>query len=115
MSRSLTIAAAGVFMLGNWAATNAALAQTFEERWSPIPKAHAESNTQPQPNLAWVFMLGNWATTNVALAQTFEERWPPIPKAHKEPNTQPQPNSQPDPSARALSKPQVVQIQRPAC
>src|SRR5262249_12925583 len=40
----------GILMLGNWAATNVALAQTFEERWSPIPKAHAEPSAAPQPN-----------------------------------------------------------------
>jgi rare lipoprotein A len=40
-----------ILMLGNWAATNVALAQTFEERWSPIPKAHAEpSPVPPQAN-----------------------------------------------------------------
>jgi rare lipoprotein A len=50
MSRWRTIAAASVFMLGNWAATNVALAQSFEERWSPIPRAHAEPNADPQPN-----------------------------------------------------------------
>lgn len=36
-----------ILLLGNWAATNAALAQTFEERWSPIPKAHAEPGPAP--------------------------------------------------------------------
>ena len=50
MSRWRSIAAVSVFMLGNWAATNVAFAQTFEERWSPIPRAHAEPNADPQPN-----------------------------------------------------------------
>ena len=50
MSRWRSIAAASVFMLGNWAATNVALTQTFEERWSPIPRVHAEPNADPQPN-----------------------------------------------------------------
>jgi len=40
----------GILMLGNWAAADVALAQSFEERWSPIPKAHAEPSPAPQPN-----------------------------------------------------------------
>jgi len=39
-----------ILVLGNWAALNVAAAQTFEERWSPIPKAHAEPSPVPQPN-----------------------------------------------------------------
>jgi len=39
-----------VVIVGYCAATNTALAQTFEERWSPIPKAHAEPSPAPQPN-----------------------------------------------------------------
>ena len=35
------------FVLGGWAATNVASAQTFEDRWSPIPKAHAEPAPAP--------------------------------------------------------------------
>jgi rare lipoprotein A len=31
--------------------TNAASAQSFEERWTPVPKAYAEPNPQPQPNV----------------------------------------------------------------
>jgi len=48
-----------IFLLGGWAATTAASAQTFEERWSPIPKAHAEpapapAQTNPQSDPAAV-------------------------------------------------------------
>jgi rare lipoprotein A len=56
MSWSRIITAVAISMLAHWAATGPALAQTFEERWSPIPKAHAEpsaaprSNSQPDPN-----------------------------------------------------------------
>jgi rare lipoprotein A len=41
------LTAVWILLLGNWVATNVALAQTFEERWSPIPKAHAEPNPAP--------------------------------------------------------------------
>ena len=50
MSRSRTVAAITIFLLGYWAATQPASAQTFEERWSPIPKAHAEPSTPPASN-----------------------------------------------------------------
>jgi len=50
MSWSRTITAICVLLLGNWAAMNAASAQTFDERWSPIPKAHAEPSPEPQSN-----------------------------------------------------------------
>jgi len=45
MNWSRTIAAIALLMAGYCAATERALAQTFEERWSPIPKAHAEPST----------------------------------------------------------------------
>jgi rare lipoprotein A len=47
MYRSRSVTAICILLLGSWAATGSALAQTFEERWSPIPKAHAEP-TAPQ-------------------------------------------------------------------
>ena len=54
MSRSRTVAAITILLLGYGAATQPVSAQTFEERWSPIPKAHAEPTTPPpgdsQPN-----------------------------------------------------------------
>ena len=46
MSRS-RLTAICIFVLGGWAAANVASAQTFEERWSPIPKAHAEPAPAP--------------------------------------------------------------------
>jgi peptidoglycan lytic transglycosylase len=50
MSCSRTMAI-WILMLVSWAAaTNVVLAQSFEERWSPIPKAHAEPTPAPQPN-----------------------------------------------------------------
>ena len=49
MSWSRIITAVAISMLAHWAATGAALAQTFEERWSPIPKAHAEPSAVPPP------------------------------------------------------------------
>ena len=45
-----SVTAIGFLALGYWAATGAASAQTFEERWSPIPKAHAEPSAPPQEN-----------------------------------------------------------------
>ena len=50
MSRSRTVAAITIFLLGYWAAMQPASAQTFEERWSPIPKAHAEPTPPPPAN-----------------------------------------------------------------
>ena len=50
MNWSRTITAIWILMLGSWAARNVAVAQTFEERWSPIPKAHAEPSPAPQPD-----------------------------------------------------------------
>jgi rare lipoprotein A len=47
VDRLRTIAAIGILLLANGAATGAAFAQSFEERWSPIPKAHAEPATPP--------------------------------------------------------------------
>jgi rare lipoprotein A (peptidoglycan hydrolase) len=36
-----------ILLLGSWATMNVASAQTFEDRWSPIPKAHAEPAPAP--------------------------------------------------------------------
>src|ERR1043166_8263601 len=52
MSWARRVAALLVLMLGSWASTGAASAQTFEERWSPIPKAHAEPSPAPRANSA---------------------------------------------------------------
>ena len=50
MRWSHAIMAIGILMLGTCAGTQLAFAQSFEERWSPIPKAHAEPNTPPASN-----------------------------------------------------------------
>ena len=50
MNWSGLVTAIGVLVVGDWAATQPAFAQTFEERWSPIPKAHAEPSVTPPPN-----------------------------------------------------------------
>jgi len=47
MNRSLTITAIAIAVLGYGAVIDLASAQTFEERWAPIPKAHAEPSTPP--------------------------------------------------------------------
>lgn len=47
MSWSRTIAAIAISVFCYGAATQLAFAQTFEQRWSPIPKAHAEPSTAP--------------------------------------------------------------------
>jgi rare lipoprotein A len=43
------IATALVVALGVWPTMNGAAAQTFDERWSPVPKAHALPGPAPQP------------------------------------------------------------------
>jgi len=50
MRCSRIITAVGLLSLAHWAATGSACAQSFEERWSPIPKAHAEPAAPPQEN-----------------------------------------------------------------
>jgi len=47
MNRSHTITAIAILILGCCTATELAFAQSFEERWSPIPKAHAEPSAPP--------------------------------------------------------------------
>src|SRR5262249_50225034 len=44
------LAAISISVLVNCGATGVTSAQTFEERWSPIPKAHAEPSPSPPAN-----------------------------------------------------------------
>ena len=50
MSWSRVVTAIGIVVVAHWAATQPAFAQSFEERWSPIPKAHAEPSPAPPSN-----------------------------------------------------------------
>ena len=49
MSRPSIIGAVFAVLCFNWAAVSVSSAQTFEERWSPVPKAHAEPSPEAQP------------------------------------------------------------------
>src|SRR5436305_8760913 len=68
--------------LGILASTYPASAQTFQERWSPIPKAHSEPNAQPRPN------------NSQAQPDDPSRWWSPIPKAHAETKPPSPPKSQ---------------------